>query len=124
MHEYDDRFMSDLPAGLPPERNIGHTIPLEPGLKPPFKHAYRLSPRELAEAKSQIADLIARGHVSPSSSPYSSPVLFVKKKDGSLCMCVDYRALNKLTVKNKYPLPRIDSLLDQLLVRRSFPLWT
>ena len=114
LHEYDDRFMSALPEGLRPERNIGHTLPLEAGCKPPFKHAYRLSPRELAEPKSQIADLIARGHVEPNTSPYSSPMLFTQKKDGTLRMCVDYHALNKLTVKNKYPTPRIDDLMDQL----------
>ena len=87
LHEYDDRFMSSLPEGLPPERNIGHTIPLEPGSKPPLKHPYRLSPRELAEAKSQIADLIARGHVEASTSPYSSPILFIQKKEGTLRLC-------------------------------------
>ena len=114
LHEYHDRLPEALPCGLPPERNIGHAIPLEPGSKPPFRHAYRLSPRELAEAKSQIADLIARGHVVPSTSPYSSSILFIQKKDVTLRMCVDYRALNTLTVKNKYPSPRIDALLDQL----------
>ena len=113
LREHDDRFMSSLPEGLPPERNIGHTIPLEPGSKPPFKHPCRLSPRELAKAKSQIADLIARGHVEASTSPYMSPI-FIQKKVSTLRMRVDYRALNKLTVKNKYPLPRIDELLDQL----------
>ena len=115
--------MSALPEGLPPERNIGHTIPLEPGSKPPFRHAYRLSPGELAEAKSQIADLIARGHVEPSTSPYSSPILFIQKKDGTLRMCVDYRALNKLTVKNKYPIPRIDDLLDHCRAPKCFLRW-
>lgn len=110
LHEFNDQFSETLPEGLPPERNIGHTIPLEPGNhKPPFKHAYRLSPRELAEAKSQIADFLARGHVACSTSPYSSPILFMQKKDGTLRMCVDYRGLNKITVKNKYPLPRIDN---------------
>ena len=76
LHEFSDRFMDTLPEGLPPERNIGHSIPLEPGSEPPFKHPYRMSPRELAEAKSQIADFIARGHVKPCTSPYSSPVVF------------------------------------------------
>ena len=75
-----------------------HAIPLEPGSKPPFRHAYRLSPRELAEAKSQIADLIARGHAVPSTSPYSSSILFIQTKDGTLHTCVDYRALNKLMI--------------------------
>ncbi len=114
LHEYHARFPEALPPGLPPERNIGHAIPLEPGSKPPFRHAYRISPRELAAAKSQIADLIARGHAVPSTSSHSSFILFIQKKDDTLRMCVDYRALNKLTVNNKYPLPRIDDLLDQL----------
>ena len=108
LHEYSDKLLTALPEGLPPERNIGHTIPLEPGVKPLFKHAYRLNPRELAEAKSQIADLIARGHFQPSMSPYASPVLFIQKKDGMLRMCVGNRALNKLTVKDKCPLPNIE----------------
>ena len=120
LHEYEDRFHETLPDGLPPERNTGHTIPLEPGSKPPFRHAYRLSPRELVEAETQIADLIARGLVEPSTSPYSSPILFIQKKDGSLRMCVDYRALKKLTVKKKYPLPWIVDLLEQLQGSKMF----
>ena len=123
LHDYDDRFMSALPEGLPPERNIGHTLPLEAGCKPPFTHAYRLSPRELAEAESQTADLTALGHVEPSTSPYSSPISFIQKTDGTLRMCVDYCALNKLTVKDKYPIPRIDDLLDQLQGSKGFLRW-
>lgn len=114
LHEYDDRFMSALPEGLPLNATLVIPSRLKPSSKPPFRHAYRLSPLELAEAKSQIADLIARGHVEPSTSPYSSPILCIQKKDGTLRMCVHYRALNKLTAKNKYPIPRIDDLLDQL----------
>ena len=75
---------------------------------------YRLSPAENAEVRRQVSDGLRRGIIEPSASPYGTPVLFVRKKDGSLRMCVDYRALNKITVKNKYPLPRIDDLLDQL----------
>jgi hypothetical protein len=114
--EYADCFPDQLPDGLPPERDIGHTIPLVPGAEsaPPFKPMYRLSPLELAEIKRQLADFLAKGYIEPSSSPYGAPVLFVSKKDGGLRMCIDYRALNKLTVKNRYPLPRIDDLLDQL----------
>src|SRR6201995_787903 len=73
-----------------------------------------MSPPELDELKKQVADLLAKGFIQPSKSPFGAPVLFVKKKDGSQRMCVDYRALNKLTIKNKYPLPRIDELLDRL----------
>ncbi len=114
LHEYHNRLPEALPPGLHPEGNIGHAIPLEPGSKPPFRHAYRLSPRELAEADSGIADVVAHGYAVPGTLPYSSSILFIQKKDGTLSMCVDYCALNKLTVKNKYALPRIDDLLDQL----------
>ena len=113
LQAYADVFR-DIPAGLPPVRGVTHTIPLEEGAKPPHKVMYRLSPKERLEVETQIADLIKRGWVVPSTSPYGAPVLFVQKKDGTLRMCIDYRALNKLTVKNRYPLPRIDDLLDKL----------
>lgn len=113
--EYKDVFPPALPPGLPPERGgPGHTINLEPNSKPPFRPVYRLSPLELQEVKKQLAELLEKGYIEPSSSPFGAPVLFVQKKDGSLRMCVDYRALNKLTVKNRYPLPRIDDLFDAL----------
>ena len=116
LRQYEDRFPEQLPKGLPPERDVGHTIPLVDGATPLNRGPYRLSPRELQEAKTQIEDLIEKGHVAPSVSPFAAPILFVHKKGhhGGLRMCVDYRALNKLTVKNRYPLPRIDDLLDQL----------
>ena len=113
-HEYVDRFPETLPHGLPPERDVAHTIPTEQGHVPPFKPIYRLSPAENAEVQRQVAEGLQRQIIEPSSSPYGAPVLFVRKKDSSLRMCVDYRALNKITTKNKYPLPRIDDLLDQL----------
>ena len=81
---------------------------------PPFKPIYRLSPKENAEVKLQVAQGLRQQIIESSSSPYGAPVLFVRKKDNSLRMCVDYRALNKITIKNKYPLPRVDDLLDQL----------
>jgi hypothetical protein len=113
-----------MPDGLPGgtvDRGIGHTIPLVPGLhKPPSRPLYRLSPLELAEVKRQVTDLLAKGLIEPSTSPYGAPVLFVQKKDGSLRMCIDYRALNKITVRNQYPLPRIDDLMDQLQGARVF----
>ena len=113
--EYSDRF----PEGrfpkletIPPVR-VGHTIPLQdPSSQPPFRPLYRLSPLEHKEADSQIQLLLEAGLIEPSSSPYGAPILFAAKKDGGLRMCIDYRALNKLTVKNRYPLPRIDDLLD------------
>ncbi|GJP51917.1 hypothetical protein CLOM_g11045 [Closterium sp. NIES-68] len=91
-----------------------HEIVEEPGSKPTFRAPYRLSPIELADMKKQIEYLIAKGLIRPSTSPYGAPVLFTPQPDGSLRMCIDYRALNKQTIKNKYPIPRIDDLLDQL----------
>lgn len=112
--EYSDVFPKDLPAGLPPDRGEGHTITLEPGAVPPFKGMYRLSLPEREELDKQIKELIAKGFIEPSSSPFGAPVMFARKKDGGFRMILDYRALNKITVKNRYPLPRIDELLDKL----------
>ena len=114
LHEYADVFPSDLPTGLPPRRDIDHKIEVLPGSEPPSRATYKMSPKELDELKKIIQELLEHGFIQPSISPYGAPVLFVKKKDGSIRMCVDYRALNKITVKNKYPLPRIDELLDRL----------
>ena len=113
LSEYQD--VSAAITGMPPDRGVGHTIPLLPGdHKPPARPLYRLSPLELQEVRSQVTDLLAKGLIEPSTSPYAAPILFVKKNDGSLRMCIDYRALNRITVRNQYPLPRIDDLLDQL----------
>ena len=114
VEEYKDVFPLDLPHHLPPERDVGHSIPLMEGSKPVFRPIYRLSPAERQEVEKQVADLLERGWINASKSPYGSPILFVQKKDGSLRMCVDYRALNKQTIKNRYALPRIDDLVDQL----------
>ncbi|GJP70425.1 hypothetical protein CLOP_g1368, partial [Closterium sp. NIES-67] len=92
----------------------GHTIPVEPGKLPPFRPLYRLSPAEYEEAKQQIEEYLRKGWIEPSASPYGAPILFVNKKGGGLRMCVDYRALNKITIKNRYPLPRIEDLFDRL----------
>lgn len=100
--------------GPPPNRDSAFTIELEPGTAPVSKAPYRLAPAEMAELLEQLEDLIDKGFIRPSSSPWGAPVLFVRKKDGSLRLCIDYRGLNKVTIKNKYPLPRIDELLDQL----------
>ena len=110
---FEDVF-KEIPAGLPPDRGVGHSVPLEPGHRPPYRPVYRLSPAEKEEVKRQVADLLAKGYIRPSTSPYGSSVLFVSKKDGSLRMCVDYRSLNAITVKNRYPLPRVEDLMDQL----------
>ena len=114
LEEYRDIFPSTLPKGLPPERSLDHKITLLPGSTPPVKQAYRMSDAELGELRRQLDELLELGYVQPSTSPYASPVLFVKKKTGELRMCVDYRALNAITVKNCYPLPRCDELFDQL----------
>ena len=99
---------------LPPEREIEFSIDLVPDTMPLSKAPYRMAPAELKELKMQLQDLLDSGFIRPSSSPWGSPVLFVKKKDGALRMCIDYRGLNQVTIKNKYPLPRIDELFDQL----------
>ncbi|KAJ0544333.1 putative nucleotidyltransferase, Ribonuclease H [Helianthus annuus] len=113
VREYADVFPEDL-SGIPPEREVEFGIELIPGAKPVARAPYRLAPSELQELMSQIQDLLDKGFIRPSVSPWGAPVLFVKKKDGSMRMCIDYRELNKLTVKNRYPLLRIDDLFDQL----------
>ncbi|WZZ60551.1 hypothetical protein YC2023_060658 [Brassica napus] len=99
---------------LPPPRSNPFTITLEPEAKPIAKAPYRMAPAELAELKKQLEDLLEKGFIRSSSSPWGAPVLFVKKKDGSMRLCIDYRGTNNITIKDKYPLPRIDELLDQL----------
>ncbi|XP_048617044.1 uncharacterized protein LOC125589006 [Brassica napus] len=99
---------------LPPPRSNPFTINLEPGAKPIAKAPYRMAPAELAELKKQLEDLMEKGFIRPSSSPWGAPVLFVKKKDGSMRLCIDYRGINNITIKDKYPLSRIDELLDHL----------
>ena len=119
-NEYSDIFLEGLPRGMPPERKVVHDIPLYPDSPPQFRGIFRLSQMELQELRKQLDQLIHDGKISPSTSPYGAPVLFVKKKDGSLRMCIDYRALNSQTIKNRYALPRIDDLLDQLYGAKRF----
>ncbi|GJP70686.1 hypothetical protein CLOP_g1598 [Closterium sp. NIES-67] len=114
LKEFQDILPDDLPDELPPYRTHQHEIVEEPGSKPTFRAPYRLNPTELADMKKQIEYLLAKGLIRPSTSPYGAPALFTPKLDRSLRMCMDYRALNKQTIKNKYPIPRIDDLLDQL----------
>jgi Reverse transcriptase (RNA-dependent DNA polymerase) len=111
---FADVFPEKLPEELPPSRETYHRIEILPNAVPPSRPVYRMSPLELEELRTQLDELITSGYIQPSRSPYGSPVLFVKKKDGGLRMCIDYRALNKMTAKNKYPISRIDDLLDQL----------
>ena len=114
MEKYKKVFPGDLPSGLPPDRPENINIQLTSDSKNPLRPIIRLSPLELDDLEKQISYLLEHGFIKPSQSPYGAPVLFAKKKDGKLRMCIDYRALNKLTVKNKYPLPRIDDLFDSL----------
>ena len=114
VQEYRDVFPETLPKGRPPKRDVEHEIKITSGSEPPNRPPYRLGPAEQDELEIQIKDLLAQGFIRPSSSPYGAPVLFVPKKDGRWRMCVDYRALNKQTIKDKFPLPRIDGLLDRL----------
>ncbi|XP_057246749.1 uncharacterized protein LOC130589496 [Beta vulgaris subsp. vulgaris] len=113
VREYPNVFPDELP-GIPPERELEVSIDLTPGTAPLSKAPYRMAPAELQELKTQLQELIDKGFIRPSVSPWGAPVLFVKKKDGSMRLCIDYRELNKVTIKNRYPLPRIEDLFDQL----------
>jgi hypothetical protein len=99
---------------MPPNWDVEFIIELQPGMAPISRRPYKMTPKELVELKVQLNELLGKGYICPSSSPWGCPALFVKKKDQSLRLCVDYRPLNVVTVKNKYPLPRIDILFDQL----------
>lgn len=110
--KFKDVMPDDLPNHLPPRRAVDHKIEMEVGAKPPVQRYYRLTYEETAEAKRQIEDGLKKGIIQPSKSPFGAPILFVKKADGSQRMVIDYRALNKLTIKNSMMLPRIDELLD------------
>ena len=113
VREFLDVFPADLP-GMPPDRDINFCIDLEPGTLPISIPPYRMAPAELRELKAQLQELLGKGFIRPSASPWGAPVLFVKKKDGSFRMCIDFRQLNKVTIKNKYPIPHIHYLFDQL----------
>ena len=111
--EFSDVFPYDI-SGLPPDRAIEFVIELIPGTEPISIPPYRMAPAELKELKAQLEELLNKGFILPSTSSWGAPVLFVKKKDGSLRLCIDYRQLNQATIRNQYPLPRIDELFDQL----------
>jgi hypothetical protein len=117
--EYLDVFSNELP-GIPPDRDDEFVIELQPGTTLISKRPYHMSPNELAELKLQLQELLDKGYIHPSASPWGCPALFVKKKDHSLRLCVDYFPLNAVTIKNKYPLPRIDILFDQLAGAKVF----
>ena len=113
VREFPDVFPDDI-AGLPPEREVEFTIDLISRTEPISISPFRIAPVELRELKAQLEELLSKGFIRPRISPWGAPVLFVKKKDGSLRLCIDYRQLNRVTIRNKYPLPRIDELFDQL----------
>nr|GFC68668.1 putative reverse transcriptase domain-containing protein [Tanacetum cinerariifolium] len=113
VRNFPEVFPEDL-LGLPQTRPVEFQIDLVHGAAPVARAPYQLAPSEMKELAEQLKELYDKGFIKPSSSPWGAPVLFVKKKDGSFRMCIDYRELNKLTVKNRYPLPRIDDLFDQL----------
>ena len=112
-------FPDDLP-GFPPDQDVEFKIELLPGIAPISRRPYRMPPNELAELNTQLNELLKKGLIRPSSSPWGCPAIFVKKKDESLRMCVDYRPLNAVNIKNKYPLPRNDILSEQLSKAKVF----
>ncbi|MCO5573414.1 hypothetical protein L7F22_027185 [Adiantum nelumboides] len=115
LNQFQDVFIDDIPGELPPKRGDGdHAIELIPGSSPPNKPFYRVSQAQQEEIMRQVNELVEKGMVRPSSSPFCSPVLLVHKKDDTYRMCVDYRALNKITIKNKFHVPRIEDLFDKL----------
>jgi len=113
LHQYEDVFQ-DLPDGLPPDRNIGHTIRLEQDATPPYRRNRRMSPAELEICEEYVGNLLKKGYITPSASPFGAPIMFVAKPAGGFRVVCDWRALNKLTIKNRYPIPRIDETLDKL----------
>jgi hypothetical protein len=118
-YEFPDVFPEYL-LGMPPNQDLEFTIELQPGMTPISKRPYKMTTKELAELKIQLKELLDKGYIYSSSSPWGCPALLVKKKDQSLRLCVDYRCLNVVTIKNKYPLPRIDVLFGQLAGAKSF----
>jgi hypothetical protein len=110
----DSKVFKPIPPGAPPDRGFDHIIELEEGTKlfitTPYKHPKKYKD----EIEKAIKELLDMGHIRPSSSPFVSSIVLVKKKDGTMCMCIDYRALNKNTINNRYPIPQIDELLDEL----------
>jgi hypothetical protein len=113
LREYKDVFTKEVP-GLTPRRDIDFSIELVPGVVSVSRTSYRMSTPDLVELKLQINDMFDKGYIRPSVSPWGAPTLFVKKKDDTLRLCIYYKQINKMTIKNKYPLPRIDDLFDQL----------
>ncbi|MCO5612167.1 hypothetical protein L7F22_066429 [Adiantum nelumboides] len=114
LDQFSECFSNSLPEELPSERLEDHYIDLVPRSSPPNRPPYRVSAAQQKEITTLVNELLEKGLIQPSSSPFCSPVLLVQKKDGSWRMCIDYRALNKNTIKNRFPIPRIDDILDRL----------
>ncbi|MCO5595276.1 hypothetical protein L7F22_049317 [Adiantum nelumboides] len=115
LNQFQYVFIHDIPGELPPKRgNDDHAIELLPGRSPPNKPPYRVSQAQQEKIMRQVNELVEKGMVRPSSSPFCSPILLVHKKDGTYRMCVDYRALNRITIKNRFHVPRIEDLFDKL----------
>ena len=114
LNKFENCFADSLPNSLPPPRPEDHTIDLIPGSSPPNQPPYRVSLVQQEEILKQVNELLEKGLIRPSTSPYCSPVLLVQKKDDTFRMCIDYRSLSKITVKNRFPIPRIDDILDKL----------
>jgi hypothetical protein len=113
LRDFRDIFVDEI-LEQPPRREIDFSIDLLPGSAPISKAPYRMSLPELTELELQLQELLDKEYIRPSASPWGAPVLFVKKKDGTLRLCIDYRQLNKMSINNKYPLPRINDLFDQV----------
>ncbi|RDX93873.1 hypothetical protein CR513_23809, partial [Mucuna pruriens] len=114
LQEFTNVFPGKVPHGLPPLRGTEHQLDLVPGFPIPNRPAYRTNPKETKEIQKQVNELLQKGFVRESLSPCSVPVILVPKKDGTWCMCVDSQAINKITVKYRYPIPRLDDMLDEL----------
>ena len=113
-------FRSELPQGLPPKRSIDHKIETEKGAKPPKRSLFQLSPAELEATKQYITELIQKGKIRPSRSPYGAPLFFVKQRGRKLIGVVDYPGLNRITKKNSTPIPRTDEMFDRLSSAKYF----
>ncbi|KAL0303196.1 UNVERIFIED_CONTAM: Transposon Ty3-G Gag-Pol polyprotein [Sesamum radiatum] len=120
LKEFDDMMPDELPRKLPPKRAVDHEIELVPGTKPPARAPYRMTQLELVDLRKQLKDMLESSIIKPANSPYGAPVMFQKKADGSLRMCCDYRTLNKITVKNKYPIPLVADCFDRLSQAKYF----
>ena len=111
VYEYEDAFLDEI-SGLPPSRDVDFCIELHPGTSPISMTPHRMVPIELQGLKVKIQELLDRGFIRPSTSPWGAPILFAKKMDKTLRLCIDYQQLNRVTIKNRYPIPRIDDLFD------------